>query len=519
MRKDLIIKYFKIVQFFLIIQIVTGCDFNHKSKTIITIEDFDFIELDYLSNATHSQKVSNQESILKSQVDSIIYFYEIGDYSQAMDFLIIANSTAKKENNEKELARILNLLGLIQWRMENSKDAMLAYQEAAEIAERIGMRHLLGLTHTNRGLIYKKEQNYEQALFHNNKAIRIFKELDLHRNLAIALNNQGQIFKNQEINDSAKYYYQKALENYHKVNYSDGTSATYYNLSEIFMREGQKEASLEAAYKSLTLGLEIESKVRISEAYLRLSETYEYFNELDSALKYYKLHHNLTRDLLVSNQSNTLAMYQAKMGAEVKSLRIQNLEKEKELEANKFWFVIISICIFLFVVAFFLYRYFTKIKFKKRKLELDLLNSKKVLDVKEQELKTYILNLTEKNIQINKLKEELLQGVKEKQINEDQVAQLLEQKILTEEDWENFKSKFNSIYPWFFSHMRKIKAPLTEAEVRFMVLSRLNLSGKEMAKILGISPQSVRVCKMRLKKKLRNEGYQTVEEFLQLLII
>jgi len=46
----------------------------------------------------------------------------------------------------------------------------------------------------------------------------------------------------------------------------------------------------------------------------------------------------------------------------------------------------------------------------------------------------------------------------------------------------------------------------------------LDLSGKEMAKILGISPQSVRVGKMRLKKKLKNEGYDSVEDFLPMVI-
>jgi DNA-binding CsgD family transcriptional regulator len=47
-----------------------------------------------------------------------------------------------------------------------------------------------------------------------------------------------------------------------------------------------------------------------------------------------------------------------------------------------------------------------------------------------------------------------------------------------------------------------------------LVLIYLDLNGKEMANILGISPQSVRVCKMRLKKKLREKDINTVEELL-----
>ena len=98
------------------------------------------------------------------------------------------------------------------------------------------------------------------------------------------------------------------------------------------------------------------------------------------------------------------------------------------------------------------------------------------------------------------------------------MAQLLEQKILTDDDWEKFKVKFNSIYPDFFSRIKESHINLTEAEIRIMVLMRLELNGKDMANILGISPQSVRVCKMRLKKKLLKEDYNSVEEFLQYLI-
>lgn len=470
------------------------------------------------SDPSISLAASIQNLPVETLADSIIHLYTIGDYQQAMDYILVANDKAKKEENEEALARVLNLLGLVQWRLENYADALVAYQESAKIAEKTQMHRLVGLTHTNRGLIHKSEGSFDLAFYHNNKAISIFTEHKLYRDLAIALNNQGQIFKNQGINDSAKSYYLKALDNYGKVDYKDGEAASYYNLSEIYMRQGLKQPALDAGHRSLALGKEIESRVRINDAYIRISETYEHFNEPDSSLKYFKLHYELNKNILMANQSITLAKYQAKMGAEVKNLQIQNLEKEKELAANKLGFIIISIFTGVGIAAFFLYRYLSKLRFKKRKLEHDLLTSKKILEVKEHELKTYILDLTEKNIQINKLKERVFQEVNEEQINDAEVAQLLEQKILTEEDWEIFKAKFNAIYPDFFIHLKKVKAPLTEAEVRFMVLFRLELSGKDMAKILGISPQSVRVCKLRLKKKLQKEGYETVEEFLQLLI-
>jgi DNA-binding CsgD family transcriptional regulator len=51
-----------------------------------------------------------------------------------------------------------------------------------------------------------------------------------------------------------------------------------------------------------------------------------------------------------------------------------------------------------------------------------------------------------------------------------------------------------------------------------MVLQRLGLAPKEMAEVLGISPQSARVGKLRLKKKLVSEGMGSLEDFLERLI-
>src|SRR5690606_22560422 len=332
------------------------------------------------------------------------------------------------------------------------------------------------------------------------------------RDLAIALNNQGQIFKNKRVNDSAKSYYLEALKNYGKVDYKDGEAATYYNLADIYLREGDRDLALHAIQKSLQLGLQIERKIRISEAYHKLSEVYETFDEPDSALKYYKLYTEENNSILIANQSKTLAEFQAKMGSEVKNLQIQNLKNEHQLAKNRNWFIAIAILVLLLISGFFVYRYFQKIRFKKRSLELQLNNSQKILSVKEQELKTYILDLSKKNTIIESLQKELTETSASNQTHA-QVANLLEQKILTEEDWEVFKSKFNSIYPSFFIKIQHYKTQLTEGEIRYLVLLHLDLTSKEMAKILGISPKRVRVSKMRLKKKLKKDGYESVEDF------
>lgn len=444
--------------------------------------------------------------------------WRMGNYQEALKYYSDAYDQLKQFGNEEEMAKLLNNLGLVHWRLEDNEAAMECYNESARLAEKLGYKRLLGLTHTNRALILKEKRFFDKAFEHNNKAIEIFIELGEPRDLAIAYNNQGQIYRYSDQLDPALKYYTLSLKVCQEMEYKEGMATAYQNISTIHTLKGNKAKAFDAIRRCLLLSQKLNSKVRISEAYMELSHLHERFARPDSALYYYKKHYDWQKEILEGNQKDLLSRYQADLGVEVKNLRIQNLQNEKKIANNQLWFIAIGVFIILLFIAFFVYRYLSRIKFRKSQLELELYNSQEIINVKELELKTYIIDLSKKNAIINRLQEE---GNKEPFIegeNEEEVAQLLEQKILTDDDWEKFKVRFNSIYPGFFLRIKESQITLTEAEVRILVLMRLELNGKDMANILGISPQSVRVCKMRLKKKLLKENFDSVEDYLKYLI-
>lgn len=444
--------------------------------------------------------------------------WRMGNYQKALDYFTQAYKKVKEEGNEQEMATLLNNLGLVHWRLENNEAAMECYNEAAGLAEKTGMRRLLGLTHTNRALILKEQRNFTDAFIQNNAAIAIFREVDEPRDLAIAYNNQGQIYRFSEQLDPALKYYLLSLEECRKIDYKEGMATAWQNLGTVYTKKGDAPKAFNAARKCLALSRQLDSKVRIREAYEELSKSHERFGTADSALYYYKKYFEVERDLMEANQSERLSQNQAELGLEVKNLRIQNLQNEKEIANNRLWTIAFAILAALLVAAFFVYRYFSRMRFKERQLEMELHNTQKIIDVKEQELKTYIIDLSRKNAIISSLQEETQAEHEPPEATEDEIAALLEQKILTDDDWAQFQSRFRAIYPGFFSRIKESGIALTEAETRILVLMRLELNGPDMANILGISPQSVRVCKMRLKKKLNAVAYETVEAFLEYLI-
>jgi len=463
------------------------------------------------STAKNSPPVQSTSTSLRDLGDEQ---WHLGNYQEALSYFTQAYQKVKASGNEEETATLLNNLGLVHWRLENNIAAMECYTESAALAEKNGMKRLLGLTHTNRALILKEQRNFEAAFAQNNEAIKLFKEIDKPKDLAVAYNNQGQIYRYSGAYDQALKFYLLSLEECKKINDPEGMATAYQNLSTVFAKQGNKAKALDAARKCLKLSYEVKSKVRISEGLYELSHNYDLFKMPDSALYYFKKHYDVQKSLMKANQSEILSRYQANLGIEVKNLRIRNLQNEKKIDNDRFLFVGSCVMIALLISAFFIYRYLSVIKFRKKQLELELENSKEMIRVKEEDLKTYIIDLTHKNNIISKLQEPD-QEVRHIDYN---VSELLEQKIFTDDGWDKFKKRFAEIYPDFFSRIKHSGIAVTEAEIRILVLMTLKLNGNEMANSLGISPQSVRACKMRLKKKLQHSNYESVEVYLQYIL-
>jgi tetratricopeptide (TPR) repeat protein len=468
-------------------------------------------------NVSNGGKPDTSESV-KNFNDLGSEQWRMGNYQEALKQYTSAYKEAKQRGDEESMATFLNNLGLVHWRLDNNEAAMECYTESAQFAEKLKLKRLLGLTLTNRSLILKEQRNFEKAFKLNNKAIELFKASGNHRDLAIAYNNQGQIYRFRDEPDASLKFYFLSLAECQEIDYKEGEATAWQNISAAYGKKGERKKAFSAAHKCLDLSQQLNSKVRTSEAYLGLSHHHEQFNHPDSALYYHKKYYEFEKNIMESNQSERLSMYQASLGIEVKNLRIQNLQNEQQMARNRLWFMLTGIVIALLVTGFFVYRYFTKMSFKKQQLELELYNSQQIISVKERELKTYIIDLYKKNTLITQLQEKQLAALPANSEDSIEVAQLLKQKILTDEDWEIFKTRFNSIYTGFFRKIKESDVPVSEAEIRILVLMRLKLNSKDMANILGISPQSVRVCKMRLKKKLLLKDFMSVEDFLKYLL-
>ena len=119
----------------------------------------------------------------------------------------------------------------------------------------------------------------------------------------------------------------------------------------------------------------------------------------------------------------------------------------------------------------------------------------------KEQMQQFTHNIIEKTELIEKLSRQL--SHKEENIkHQELINDLAHQTILTEDEWENFKSLFEKIYPGFFLTLKERATDITIAEQRMAALTRLNLTAKQMASMLGISVDSVHKTRQRLRQRL-----------------
>ncbi|HEX5172272.1 MAG TPA: hypothetical protein VFW11_24015 [Cyclobacteriaceae bacterium] len=139
---------------------------------------------------------------------------------------------------------------------------------------------------------------------------------------------------------------------------------------------------------------------------------------------------------------------------------------------------------------------------------------------KRRELDLYKVNLLEKSEMIRAISQELeiLKGKfspTPEQIQK--FNNILHFSIATDEDWEQFKKAFQEVYPTFFANLRFRFAAITASELRLAALIKMNLSLREAADMLGISSESVKKSRYRLKKRLGLVDEESLEDFVRTL--
>lgn len=151
-------------------------------------------------------------------------------------------------------------------------------------------------------------------------------------------------------------------------------------------------------------------------------------------------------------------------------------------------------------------------KLQKKQLEADV-------EFKNKELATTTMHLVQRGKLLSKIGDELLPLVKQttnKDTADDlkKVIRLLNEAKKLDNDWDQFAIHFDHVHANYLSNLKDKYPNLSPSDLKLCAYLKLNLSSKEIAQLLNITPRAVEVSRYRLRKKLGLKPEVNLFDFL-----
>lgn len=142
---------------------------------------------------------------------------------------------------------------------------------------------------------------------------------------------------------------------------------------------------------------------------------------------------------------------------------------------------------------------------KNEKLEIDI-------ESKNRELAISTMSLIKKNEFLNTIKSELAQENSPQGLRK--VIKIIDNNLNNTDDWKLFKEAFDNADKDFLKLVKEKHSSLTPNDLKLCAYLRLNLSSKEIAPLLNISPRSVEVKRYRLRKKMNLQPKSSLTNYI-----
>jgi len=400
------------------------------------------------------------------------FFGTLGDYRTGIKYLELGQQ--QEGISPKLKAEILDNLGLLTLKSGgDTAQAMKNFEIAQNLAlsEKDSLRYAKTLG--NQARIYEGMKDYQKALSLLDKDLEISKSLGNNKNTIFALMMRIRLCISMGANKDVR---QMIRETEYLLEGADDKKT-------ILELEGHK---LNLAIQNGDLKQELNARRRIE--------------QLQDSLRF------LDGDPVLSQ----LKFMADKQKYADKLSLAQALIKKKRAE-TRLW-VILSL--FVVVLSFFIYNAFRyRSRKRMREYEYQLLNLKytkaeldKELMSSKSQLEEYMVYLKRNNEQIDLLSSMLDEMGETSVKDRDELKTLLQSHLITDEKWQEFKLLLAKEFPNLLQDIQAKFPDITESNLRVIVLMKMGLNNREVANVLGVTPDAIKKSMQRLKKKLGGQA-------------
>ncbi|NBA77080.1 tetratricopeptide repeat protein [Emticicia sp. ODNR4P] len=468
--------------------------------------------------------------------------FHFGHYPQALELHLQANKVLKSQQKPLLLADNLCDLGLLYYYLRNPNAAQQQYQEALQIFQKQKEPSGIAKTYGRLGHLYEKQGKYPVALDFQRKAINEYQKAGNQSGIAKIYENLGSIFEDLSRYDSAYFYFNKALSVNEVAKDELSQIEVINNLGDVLRKTGKTQEGLHYSRKALLLSQELKEKYQEASAYRDISRALHDLGRNDSAYYYLELSRKMTMDIYSEKSMQQMAVLQVMYDIAKKNAEIERLDHATK--TNQIVGIAVAVVLVLLGSLGFVIMSRQRMKIanelhlnqqnqkvseteqalmqaalRNQQLEEEYLKNQ--LEIKTQELSAHTLHVIQKNQLLQKLYLRLEETLKDDRKNVSknlkQIMQEIHQSFTHDHDWEHFRHVFEQVHQRFLEKLKSHTEQLTSNDIRLIALLKMNLNSAEIASLLGVSQDSLRVLRYRLRKKLNLAQGENLSSFIQSL--
>ncbi len=458
-----------------------------------------------------------------------------GDYSEALELYQQAADTAEKilQKSPGDTTYVVGYLALL-----GNMAALYLHLDK----NRIAIKHLKkiikdyagyisqekrGLIFNNIGVAYFGIRKYDSALYYYRQALNIFKDLEILSGISMDFSNIAEVYGVTGQTRKALEIYKKSYKIKKELNDNYGLINLLLIMAKVNYSSGNYKASIENLQKVLAMDSTNNYLKEKAKAYKILSDNYAALHDFKNAYLLYKDYKTVNDSIFNAESRDKILELQTRFQTQQKEKKLE-LFKQKEAHARLLKNLLFAGIIVILITAFLIlrtimlkrknekqfYEYNKKLKEKENELIKHRLEKSELLarelnisnEYKSRQLTSHALNMMHRN----KMLMELIQKIDElmKQANQEnkselqKIRELIKKNLIVKKDWELFKLYFEQVNNDFFDKLIAINDSLNAFDLRNCALIKLNLTVKETASVLSLSPNSVKSARHRLKKRL-----------------
>ncbi len=495
---------------------------------------------DYNEALSLSHRINFKKGVYRAQINLGQVHSKLGDYPRAIDYFLkgIALGDAAQFDNSSAY----NSLAVAYKKNNNLEQAVLALQEAVKLIKpspdtfQNGLR---GGIYSNLGNIYLIKGELDTAMYYQKKALHIFDSLHQTRGQVVCYNNIAEILILQEKKEEALIWSQKSLDLSHQAGLYANEASALEGMATVAAKKGDRQHVLNLLSKAIRISEEHKHKTELIRLYRSIAGTYESLGKNELALLYLKKH--IAAKDSVFNQEANNKVANLRVGYEINK---REIDKKLLMQEHRIALLnrnILIGCVVALLVMAIIFTYYQFLRIKKNKLVIEQqrvihetqqqllyqeLENEKLkqqelqweIEKSSRELTTHALHLLQKNEMLEEIKEGLVDIHNELDPETRKDIQKLVSSINLshhqDKEWLGFKAHFEKIHVGFFERLQQEYPDLSGNDIKICSLVKLNLGLKETASILGISTESVKTARYRLRKKLKLESSQNLVSFL-----